>query len=126
MNQSLIVLSIIEGLYLVYMYIFFETTTVIHHPLERVLTQGVSFLKHPIGTTERSNQICMLGSIASILFLFWFVIRCLFTWNHVHVKKINTVFMTLLFFCSLLLNLNAFVYAIPVFLIEWYVSVFFP
>tara|TARA_B100000401_G_C52800048_1_gene718044 strand:- start:1200 stop:1577 length:378 start_codon:yes stop_codon:yes gene_type:complete len=114
-------ISIIEAIYIVYMYIFFKTTYSIHSPLEYYLSKN-ELWKHPINTGKYQNKICKIGSYASIIIAFLFVLRQ-FTCNTNNKKKCKTIARWILAYwviVSLLTNLNAFIYMIPIIIVEIY------
>ena len=103
--------SIIEAIYIVYMYIFFRTEYSIHNPLEKYLTNN-ELWRHPIYTGKYENKICKIGSYASIIISVLFVIRQ-FMCNANNNKKCKTVarwILTYWIIISLLTNFNAFLY----------------
>ena len=41
-------ISIVEGIYVLYMFNYFKTSVSFHHPFEKMLTSDISlYLKHP-------------------------------------------------------------------------------
>ena len=83
-SSILLMLSnFLEGIYIVYMYIFFKTSFCIHHSYEKLFTNYNNLLKHPINKFEYSNKIYTLGKIVSIIFLFWFIFRTIH-WKKLH------------------------------------------
>ena len=72
MNKHII--SLLQGLYIAYMYNFFKTTKSIHHPFE-YLVDGHNFIKHPVNTGLYENKICPIGNIVSFILLIWFIFR---------------------------------------------------
>lgn len=114
-------ISIIEAIYTIYMYIFFKTTYSIHNPLESYVIKS-DLWKHPINTGKYENKICKIGSYASILLAVLFILRY-FLCNSSNEKKCKAISRWLLTYwiiVSLLTNLNAFIYIIPIILIEIY------
>lgn len=112
------ILSFIEGTYLFYMFSHFKTRYSIHHPLEYIYNK-YDFIKHPISTGLYENKICDLGDLVSKLLFFWFIIRH-FIKNNILMNKINTLFIVLLFIGSLVMNMNAFIYILPIIIFEMY------
>ena len=89
--MSLIILSIIEGIYVYYMFNHFKTKISVHHPLEQYLfLNGNCFLKHPISTGIYESKICSLGQIVGKLMIFWFIGRY-FISNTILMKVINKI-----------------------------------
>tara|TARA_B100001142_G_C14233545_1_gene616369 strand:- start:93 stop:437 length:345 start_codon:yes stop_codon:yes gene_type:complete len=101
-------ISILEGLYLLYMFNYFETKKDFNW---LKYDWGNKFMKHLNGNVY-GLRICPFGRIA-ILFL----IALLLLRNNIN--KIYILYaIYIAFVLSLLLNWNALVYLIPVFIIE--------
>ena len=118
MNKNLLY-SLIEGIYIVYMFNFFKTKWSIHHPLE-ILLEGNTYLQHPINTGDYENKICGLGNLSGFLLLIWF----LFRWKLPDNLRLiwNRRILYLVIIVSLLMNLNAFIYFVPIIFFEYYVN----
>ena len=117
----MIIISIIEAMYILYMYIFFKTKYSIHNPFERYLNNS-ELWKHPINTGKYQNKICKIGSYASIILAIILVLRQ-FMCNKNNQRKCKTIARWILAYwaiVSLLTNLNAFIYIIPVIIMEVY------
>lgn len=112
-----IILNILEAIYILYMYNYFKTTYSIHFRWETNITKYNHFFKHPIKTGKYESKICKLGNIVGYLFFFWILLRVYYKNS---VKPINTILFLLLITGSLIMNLNAFVYLLPVFIFEYY------
>ena len=98
-------IRILEALYLIYMFNFFETSVdfnVFSSPDHR-------FFKHLIGN-EKGNRICPFGHVA----IFALVMVLLFG-----SRQLIKCSLVIAFILSLM-NLNALVYLIPVFIVEYY------
>ncbi len=121
----MLLLSILEGLYIVYMFVFFKTKyslevgrwnllwawTIIKKHTDIDL---IRWFVHPIKKSEKpESQICLFGKWGSLIILIFLVLRHYI----LNLKKINTYFFVLVFILSLM-NYNATVYLLPVFLIE--------
>ena len=96
------------------MYNCFKTDISIHHPLEYI-TQPYQFLRHPISSGRYENKICPLGKMVSILLAIWILFR-----EKKEKVRINKGIFWALLLGTLLMNLNAFVYLIPIFIYELY------
>ena len=97
-------IRILEALYLIYMFCFFETSVdfnVLSSPDHR-------FFKHLIGN-EKGNRICPFGNVAI------FALVAVLLFGSGQLIKCSLVIA----FVLSLMNLNALVYLIPVFLIEF-------
>ena len=106
-------ISIIESIYIFYMFSYFKTKTYIPHPLDYI-TSSTRLTKHNT-TTNYESKICPLGNIIGYILPIWFIVRH----SIENYKKINTIIICLLFIGCLISNMNAFVYAIPIFMIEY-------
>ena len=121
MKKKSIIITIIESIYLIYMYNFFKTKYSFHHPLEYLIEKGnISFIKHPINTGNYESKICPLGKLVSFGLTFWIWYR-FFLVNFLSKKLLISInyiiFITVLIF-SLLMNINSFIYYIPIYIYE--------
>ncbi len=121
--EYFLIITIIEILYVYFMLNFFKTNYSIHHPLEYYfLGQLPDFFQHPIGKYDYSNKICPFGHFASNILVLYLLGRyLLFTKTKYKIKHINGVIIIITFLLSLL-NMNAFLYLIPYFIIEIYIQ----
>tara|TARA_E500000178_G_C17005305_1_gene747801 strand:+ start:1103 stop:1477 length:375 start_codon:yes stop_codon:yes gene_type:complete len=113
--------SIIEAIYIVYMYIFFKTKYSMHNSFEKYLTNN-ELWRHPIYTGKYENKICRIGTYASIIIAVILVLRQ-FMCNKNNNKKCKTIarwILTYWVIVSLLTNFNAFIYIIPIIFVEVY------
>ena len=101
-------ISILESIYLVYMFLFFKTSIDFN-----VLASPKGWLfEHLIGNTY-GLRVCLFGRIAIFALIFVLVIR--------HFINISPLFVKISLFIAVLLsliNLNALVYLMPVILLE--------
>lgn len=118
-----LLLYILSGVYIIYMFNYFKTDIYLSHPFD-VYTRNVSFLNHG----EKENHICSLGNLVGYLLAFWFIARY-FLSLHVSrgeggktLQKINMLILNTVLFGSLLTNMNAFVYFLPLYIIQIYSS----
>lgn len=118
-----LLLSVLSGVYIIYMFNYFKTDIYLSHPFD-VYTRNVSFLNH----SEKENHICSLGNLVGYLLAFWFIARY-FLSLHVSrgegektLQKINMLILNTVLFGSLLTNMNAFVYFLPLYIIQIYSS----
>lgn len=107
--------SILEAVYLLYMYNFFKTTYSIHHPFEYLLVHDTTILKHPIYTGEYENKICLLGSYASIIGAMLLLYR---GFGYKTSKKYTKWILMTWIVVAALLNINALLYILPILYIE--------
>lgn len=105
-------ISILESIYLIYMYNFFKTS--INFDILKIEWNN-DFLKH-LTNDEYGLRICPFGQIAIIFLVLLLLAR---NFMNIKTKYINNVFYIALGL-SLLTNLNSFVYLLPVFLVEKY------
>ena len=125
-KQNYLLFSIIEGAYIIYMFNFFKTrysfdifslSNLSINFLKRI---GVSenFIKHPINTSNfKISHICPFGH-----FIAWFIALYLILRPYFNIKInscLNKTLMGILFVGSLM-NTNATLYLLPVFIIELY------
>lgn len=117
MNNILI--ALIEGIYIIYMFNFFKTTYNIAHPLTYFENP---FLYHPIGKTYKPiNMICKFGKFMSYIAFIFFISRLLLLKN-IYYKEKYLLWHIYIIFISILLclsNFNALLYLLPIFLFEF-------
>ena len=102
--------SIIETIYLIYMFLFFKTSidfNILSSP------KGWWF-EHLIGD-EYGLRICPFGRIAIFALIFVLIAR-----HYFEIPENFMIFALLVSFVLSLMNLNAVVYLIPVWLLELY------
>lgn len=129
--------TMVEVVYLVYMFWLFETTVYFHHPVHfmkqcfeqnKTFDHGVwtSFFKHPYKTGEvKRNYICPFGKrviIALCVYLiviriwYYLVVADQTSAKHVYVT-VHSIVLALTFVLSWM-NMNAMVYLIPFFMVD--------
>lgn len=106
-------LSFLSAIYIIYMFNYFKTDIYLSHPFD-VYTRNVSFLNH----SEKENHICSLGNMIGYLLAFWFIVRHFFSLSKNTLQKINTLILNGVLIGSLLTNMNAFVYFLPLYIID--------
>ena len=125
--SSKYVISIIEAVYIVYMWNFFKTTYSFHNIWETNLMSIPSipqFFKHQIKNTEYSNKICPLGNLSAYLLAIWIIITKIITPRHLsnksqqNLKTATKMIFIITAILAFIMNLNAFIYLIPVFVYE--------
>lgn len=102
-------ISVLESIYLFYMFHFFETTidfNVLSSP------RGWWF-EHLIGN-QKGLRICPFGRIAIFAFIFIIIIR-----NYIKISQIYVNSVLGIVFVLSLMNLNAVVYMLPIFVLEY-------
>ena len=109
-------IPIIESSYIIYMLRYLKTRYEIHHPYEYLMTNDISIIKHPIYTSIYESKICPLGNIGCFLLVFLILSR----W---YIGKEKTTYLTkIVLFMTIfvsLLNMNAIIYLLPVFIYEF-------
>ena len=108
--------SILEGLYIIFMFNLFKTCKFIHHPFEQLFTNH-PFLKHPISDSKYNNKICYFGKFSSYLLFIWLVIRYKIKNDNLKIK-LNKIIWILVGLVAFIMNMNAFIYLLPILLIE--------
>ena len=119
----LLIISIIESIYLYYMFHIFETRFTINSPWEKfqlnylneTLSERLfSYLKHP---TDQSavpeSKICPFGKKIIYLLIFFLLVR---TCN-LNLSKLSPFILSISFFLSFA-NLNTTLYLTPYFILE--------
>ena len=102
-------ISILESIYLVYMFLFFKTSIDFN-----VLASLKGWLfEHLIGDTY-NNTVCLFGRIAIFLLIFVLIMR-----DFINFPPVCPNLLGVAGFLSLI-NLNALVYLLPVILFECY------
>lgn len=114
MKYSKLIISILESVYLIYMFNFFKTTISFHHPLE-IIFANHNYFKHPINTGLYENKICTFGKHLSYFASVYLILRNILPKLH----KINKHIVHLSMFLSFVMNINSFIYLIPLFVIEY-------
>ena len=117
--------SILEGLYIIYMFIFFKTCYSLEigrwegAPItgffSNILKLNVEkLLDHPTQKClEPVSQICLFGKYAAVLIFVFLVMRHFCQ----GLKKIN-MYVFLVIFLFSFMNYNALLYLVPVFILE--------
>ena len=126
-TSSKYVIPIIEAAYIIYMWNFFKTTYSFHNIWETNLMSIPSipqFFKHQIKNTEYSNKICPLGNLSAYLLAIWIIITKIITPRHLsnksqqNLKTATKMIFIITAILAFIMNLNAFIYLIPVFVYE--------
>ena len=106
-----IIISIAEGLYLVYMFIFFKTS-IDFNIVDIIKTPDGWWFNHSFGQ-EKCQRICPFGHVAIFGLVAVLLLR--------HFIDLPKQFMYSVFVLAALIsliNLNAFVYLLPIWIIE--------
>jgi hypothetical protein len=101
--------SIFESIYIIYMFNYFKTDTYFAHPFD-MITNNIPLLNH----SEKENHICLIGNIVGFILPLWLIGR-----NYIQNSiAYNKFIMNGILLGSLLSNMNAFVYFLPLYLIN--------
>ena len=118
-NTQLEIITLVESVYLFYMYFLFKTNISFSSAIfDRDIQNSGSFFIHDTNTYE--NKICGFGKIMAIIAIILAFLRI----NYI--KSDSIIYKTIIFdsIClslAFLMNLNAFVYVIPIILCEIYI-----
>lgn len=109
-------ISIIEALYVIYMFNFFKTKYSFAHPFTYFENK---YIFHPVGksTVARSN-ICKLGHDISWLIAIFLILRGLFAKKYKKSLLLINKIGILILFIGCLMNFNAVIYMLPIYIIE--------
>jgi len=118
-NTQLQIITFVESVYLFYMYFLFKTNISFSSAIfDKHIQNSGSFFIHDSNTYE--NKICGFGKIMAIVAIILAFLRI----NYI--KSDSIIYKTIIFdvIClslAYLMNLNAFVYVIPIILSEIYI-----
>lgn len=124
--DKLLIITIVEAIYMVYMYNYFKTTSTFHNPLEKMLNNQVfsDFFKHPMYSSEYGSKICPFGNYMGFILGFWVILRYILNRYppslSSKIRIINKIIFIAVLLGSMLLNFNSFVYYLPIFIYELY------
>lgn len=106
------IISILESIYLFYMFRHFETTISFSHPLEFLNNTNITYLKHITNESKfPSKHICPFGQNAILYLILYLLSRFIIG------MKFNFLVLIISFILSLA-NFNAVVYLLPFYFIE--------
>ena len=121
------ILSIIEGIYVIYILRYFKTTQSFAM-YERGLISGQltgkmkQYLTHNIHNTDKPmHHICAFGRDASLLLGIFFFLRAYYIHKKISWNWTRNNIALLLVFMGCFLNINAVVYMLPIVLAELYI-----
>jgi hypothetical protein len=119
-------ITLIESIYLIYMFFFFKTNYSFNLAIFNKETQNMgSFFVHDTGYNE--NKICKFGKYMAIFAIILAWLR-VYYWNTNRDCIItNTIrFDVLCVILALLMNMNAVVYILPLIISEYYLIQYIP
>ena len=126
-TSSKYTIPIIEAAYIIYMWNFFKTTYSFHNIWETNLMSIPTipqFFKHQIKNTDYSNKICPLGNLSAYLLAIWIIIAKIITPSYLsnksqqYINNATKIIFIITAILAFIMNLNAFIYLIPVFIYE--------
>ena len=122
--MDLILITVIQCIYVVYMLRYFKTKYSLTHPLVNMQFNN-KYLRHHIGVSEKPiSHICEFGKQASILIAGLLLLRLFLILNKSFSKKLikslSKMAIFLIFIVSLM-NMNAVFYLLPFFASEFYI-----
>lgn len=112
-------ISLIESIYIIYILCYFKTKTNFAHPLSYI---NNPFFYHPVYKIDSErNLICPFGHMMSYIVAVFILVRCLFCENSkmIYMKYYHYNILLIGIILSLM-NFNAFIYLLPVFIYEYY------
>ena len=118
--------SLLECLYILYMYNLFKTyknyNNFIEIFLQNNLFKNNETMIHSINKNEYSSKICKFGKFISVILAICIYIRYRLITNkkYQNIRFLTKLSIILVIIFSLILNMNAFIYLIPVFVYELY------
>lgn len=117
--------TLIECIYLYYMFHIFRTKYSFHHPFEYLVNNNLSkYFEHPIGIkNDNRSKICKFGRDGSLVIIIYLNIRYLILkYDLISKNKImifNKIVLLIIFILSWM-NLNAVIYFLPFILYDLY------
>lgn len=113
-----LLITLIECSYIIYMLCFFKTRYSVAHPMSKF---NNDIFNHPIGIKDKpKNMICKFGKIMSILVSIFLIYRYCNSLDN-KFRKIYKKYhkkLIYIFIILCLINFNALLYMIPIFLYE--------
>lgn len=119
------IITIIETVYLYYMFHIFRTKYSFHHPLEYLVNDNLgNYFEHPIGIYDNNkSKICKFGRDGTLVLIGYLLLRyLLLKINLISKNKImifNKIVLLIIFILSWM-NLNAVIYYLPFILFDLY------
>ena len=123
--------TFIEAFYIIFMWNYFKTKYSFHNIWEAPLMnlkKMPTFFKHAVNTGQYDSKICPLGNLSAFFLAAWVIFRDKLNDKYLTIfnKNVKNKFNKIVFFSvmilSFIMNLNAFIYFIPVFYYELYFS----
>ena len=119
--KKIILFSLLESFYVYYMYNNFKTKVSFHNPVEILIQKGntTDYFRHPISTNIYESKICPLGKFVSKILVLWIFGR--FFLNKNKMLKYNKILFIILSLSTLIMNMNSFIYYIPIYIYEFFI-----
>lgn len=126
MNKETII-TFLEAFYIIYMWNFFKTKYSVHNIWEAPLMnykEIPGFFKHNINTNNYESKICPLGNVSGYALAIWIILRDIgqFKKNKI-MRKLNKVIFLFTAVVSFTMNLNSFIYLLPIYYYELVMTV---
>ena len=121
--------SLIEGLYVMYMFIYFKTRYSLEigrwnnipmgETLKKITSMDLSeLLYHPGDKSKRpESQICLFGKYGSVVIFLYLILR-----EFVSLPKYTNAIVFFIIMLLCMMNYNAVLYMLPVIVTEFYMS----
>jgi len=109
------ILDFVESFYILYMFFLFKTKHSFRSPLE--YTHVSDYMYHPTTSETYDNKICRFGKDVSIILALW-IIFGQYYFNKISIMLPNYIIFLIVLIFSIFMNMNAFVYILPVFIYE--------
>jgi hypothetical protein len=119
------IITIIETVYLYYMFHIFRTKYSFHHPFEYLVNDNLgNYFEHPIGIYDNNkSKICKFGRDGTLVLIGYLLLRyLLLKINLISKNRImifNKIVLLIIFILSWM-NLNAVIYYLPFILFDLY------
>ena len=118
--------TFIEAFYIIFMWNYFKTKYSFHNIWEAPLMnlkKIPGFFKHDVNTGQYDSKICPLGNWCAFFLAAWVIFRdkdnTIFKNKNIKNRFNKFVFFSVMII-SFIMNLNAFIYFIPVYYYELY------
>lgn len=119
----MLLITIIECIYLYYMFHIFKTKYSFNHPLEYLVNDNLgNYYEHPIGIIDNNkSKICKFGRDGSLIIIIYLILRYFILKLNLLSRNIlviiNKIVLLIIFLLSWM-NLNAVIYFLPFILFD--------
>ena len=122
--MNLLFITIIETIYLYYMFHIFRTKYSFNHSFEFLVNNNLGdYFQHSIQSNDYRRKICKFGRDGSLVLILYLIIRFfIIKYDLISRNKINNFNKFILIFIFLLswMNLNAVIYFLPFLIFDYY------